>query len=59
MKNTVMKYAYPIYGFVAPNSQGTPHYGASMPPYTGQMGGGHYGQGHVCYGNQAYANQNY
>ena len=34
----------PNYGFVAPNSQGTPHYGASMPPYTGQMGGGHYGQ---------------
>ena len=24
------------YGFVAPHSQGTPHYGASMPPYTGQ-----------------------
>ena len=34
------------YDFVAPNSQGPPHYGASMPPYTGQTGGGHYGQGH-------------
>ena len=45
------------YGFVALNSQGTPHYGASMPPYTGQMGGGHYGQGHG--GNQTYVNQNY
>ena len=22
----------PNYGFVAPNSQGPPHYGASMPP---------------------------
>ena len=28
-----------------------------MPPYTGQMGGGHYGQGHG--GNQTYVNQNY
>ena len=26
----------PNYSFVAPNSQGPPHYGASMPPYTGQ-----------------------
>ena len=33
----------PNYGFVAPNSQGTPHYGASMPPYMGQTRGGHYG----------------
>ena len=49
----------PNYSFVAPNSQGTPHYGASMPPYTGQTGGGHYGQGHGGYGNQTYANQNY
>ena len=39
------------------NSQVTPHYGASMPPYMGQMGGGHYGQGHG--GNQTYVNQNY
>ena len=46
----------PNYGFVAPNSQGTPHYGASMPPYTGQMRGGHYGQGHGGYGNQTYVN---
>ena len=29
----------PNYGFVAPHSQGTPHYGASMPPYMGQTGG--------------------
>ena len=34
------------YGFVDPNSQGTPHYGASMSPYTGQTGGGYYGHGH-------------
>ena len=34
---------FPNYGFVAPNSQGTPHYGASMPPYTSQIGGRHYG----------------
>ena len=34
----------PNYRFVALNSQGTPHYGASMPPYMGQMGRGHYGQ---------------
>ena len=47
----------PNYGFVAPNSQGPPHYGASMPPYMGQRGGGHYGQGHG--GNQTYVNQNY
>ena len=46
----------PNYGFVAPNSQGPPHYGASMPPYTGQTGGGHYGQGHGGYGNQTYVN---
>ena len=45
------------YGFVAPNIQGTPHYGASMPPYTSKMGGGNYGQGHG--GNQTYLNQNY
>ena len=30
-----------------------------MPPYMGQMGGGHYGQGHGGYGNQTYVNQNY
>ena len=36
----------PNYGFVAPNSQGTPHYGASMPPYMGQTRGGYYGHGH-------------
>ena len=30
-----------------------------MPPYTGQMGGGHYGQGHCGYCNQTYENQNY
>ena len=36
----------PNYGFVALNSQGTQHYGASMPPYTGQMEGGHYVQFH-------------
>ena len=41
----------PNYGFVAPHSQGTPHYGASMPPYMGQTGGGHYGQGHGGYSN--------
>ena len=34
------------YGFVAPTSQGPPHYFSSMPPYTVQMGGGNYGQGH-------------
>ena len=28
-----------------------------MPPYIGQMGGGHYGQGHG--GNHTYVNQNY
>ena len=39
------------YGFVAPHSQGTPHYGASMPPYMGQTGGGYYGHGHGGYGN--------
>ena len=44
----------PNYGFLAPNSQGKPHYGASMPPYMGQMGGGNYGQGHG--GNQTYVN---
>ena len=33
----------PNYGFVAPTSQVPPHYGASMPPYTGHTGGGHYG----------------
>ena len=44
---------------IAPHSQGTPHYGASMPPYTGQTGGGHYGQVHGGYGNQTYVNQNY
>ena len=44
----------PNYDFVAPHSQGTPHYGASMPPYTGQTGGGHYGQDHG--GNQTYVN---
>ena len=49
----------PNYGFVSLNSQGTPHYGASMPPYTGQIGGGNYGQGLGGYGNQTYANQNY
>ena len=49
----------PNYGFVAPHSQGTPHYGASMPPYMGQMGGGYYGHGHGGYGDQAYVNQNY
>ena len=48
----------PNYGFVTLNIQGTPHYGASMPPYTGQMRGGHYGQGHGGYGNQTYVNQN-
>ena len=47
------------YGFVPPHSQGTPHYGASMPPYTSQMGGGYYGHGHGGYGNQSYVNQNY
>ena len=47
------------YGFVAPHSQGTPHYGASMPPYTGQMRGGYYGHGHRGYGHQSYVNQNY
>ena len=47
----------PNYGFVAPNSQGTPHYGSSMQPYTSQTGGGHYGQGHG--GNQTYVNRNY
>ena len=46
----------PNYGFVAPNSQGTPHYGASMAPYTGQTGGGNYGQGHGGYSNQTYVN---
>ena len=30
-----------------------------MPPYMGQIGGGHYGQGHGGYGNQTYVNQNY
>ena len=49
----------PNYGFIALNSQGTPHYGASMPPYTGQTGGGYYGQGHGGYGNQTYVNQSY
>ena len=49
----------PNYDFVAPHSQGTPHYGASMPPYMGQTGGGHYGHGHGGYGNQYYVNQNY
>ena len=49
----------PNYSFVAPNSQVTPHYGASMPPYTGQTGEGHYGQGHGGSGNQTYVNQNY
>ena len=29
------------YSFVAQNSEGTPHYGASMPPYMGQTGGGY------------------
>ena len=45
----------PNYSFVAPNSQGPPHYGASMPPCMGQIGGGNYGQGHG--GNQTYMNQ--
>ena len=45
----------PNYGFVAPTSQGPPHYGASTPPYTSHTGGGHYGQGHG--GNQPYMNQ--
>ena len=35
------------YGFVAPNSQGTPHYGVSMPLYMGQMGGGYHGMAMV------------
>ena len=47
------------YGFAAPNSQGTPHYGTSMPPYMGQLGGGHYGQCHGGYANQTYVNQHY
>ena len=47
----------PNYGFVAPSSQGPPHYGSSMPPCTGHMGGGNYGQGHG--GNQTYTNQTY
>ena len=42
------------YGFVAPTSQGPPHYATSTPPYTGQTGGGHYGQGHG--GNKTYMN---
>ena len=45
----------PNYGFVAPTSQGPPHYATSTPPYTGHTGGGHYGQGHG--GNQSYMNQ--
>ena len=49
----------PNYGFVAPNSQGTPHYGVSIPHYTGQTGGGYYGHGYGGYGNQSYVNQNY
>ena len=49
----------PNYGFVALNSQGTPHYGVSMPPYTGQTGGGHYGQSHGGYANQTCVNQHY
>ena len=36
----------PNYDFVAPTSQGPPHYGAFTPPYTGHTGGGNYGQGH-------------
>ena len=32
----------PNYGFVAPTSQGPPHYSASTPPYTGHTGRGHY-----------------
>ena len=49
----------PNYGLVAPNSQGTSHYGASITPYTGQTGGGYCGHGHGGYGNQSYVNQNY
>ena len=33
----------PNYDFVAPTSQGPPHYGTSTPPYTGHTGGEHYG----------------
>ena len=44
----------PNYGFVAPTSQGPPHYGASTPPYMGHTRG-HYGQGHG--GSQPYMNQ--
>ena len=45
----------PNYGFVALNSQGPPHYGASTPPYTDHTRGGNYGQGHGA--NQTYMNQ--
>ena len=49
------KLAYsPNYGFVAPTSQAPPHYGASTPPFTGQIGGGYYVQGHG--GNHTYMN---
>ena len=48
-----------IYGFVAPHTQGTSHYNASMNPFMGHIGGGYYptGQGHGVYSNQNYMNQ--
>ena len=51
-------YQSPNYGFVAPQSQGTPHHNPYMQPYMGQIGGGYYpnGQGHGVYRNQPYVN---